>query len=376
MSRAARAATARQPAPGRLHAVVLAGGAGERFWPASRVAFPKPLLRVAGGGSLLAATLARARALAPAPAERVWLVCGGEHAAAMRRESRLPARRVIVEPARRNTAMAVAVAALAASAVDPDAVLAVFPADHRIADPRGLGVAVRRAARAATAEGVLVTLGVRPTRPDTGYGYIGIGAAANKAHPGLHRVRRFVEKPDAARARRFLASGDFLWNAGIFVWSARAILEEIAAHAPEIDAALRPLRRSLRAGRGLAPGALARAYRAAPALPVDVAVLERSRRVWCLPVTFPWSDVGTWQSLAEALGVNRHRSAVVEGEVVLCDAPGNLVWGQGRPIALLGVEGLAVVDAGDALLVARLDRSGDVRDVVRELRARGRHDLV
>jgi mannose-1-phosphate guanylyltransferase len=374
MSRAASAASSRRSAPGSLHVVVLAGGAGERFWPASRAAAPKPLLRVAGGESLLAATLGRARGLA-APGN-VWLVCGDEHAAAMRREARLPARRMIVEPARRNTAMAIADAALAASAEDPDAVLAVFPADHRIGDPRGFRAAVRRAARAAAAEGVLVTLGVHPTRPDTGYGYIGIGPEAKKTHPGLHRVRRFVEKPDAARARRYLKSGGFLWNAGIFVWSARAILEEIAAHAPALDAALAPLRRSLRDGRRLSAGALVRAYRAAPSLPIDVAVLERSRRVWCVPVSFPWSDVGTWQSLAEVLGANSEESAVVEGEVVLCDAPGNLVWGQGRTIALLGVEGLAVVDAGDALLVARLDRSGDVRRVVRELRARGRHDLV
>jgi mannose-1-phosphate guanylyltransferase len=374
MSRAASAANSRRSAPGSLHVIVLAGGAGERFWPASRVAAPKPLLRVAGGESLLAATLGRARGLAAAG--NVWLVCGDEHAAAMRREARLPLRRVIVEPARRNTAMAIAVAALAVSNEDPDAVLAVFPADHRIGNPRGFQAAVRRAARAAAAEGVLVTLGVHPTRPDTGYGYIGIGPEAKKTRAGLHRVRRFVEKPDAARARRYLKSGGFLWNAGIFVWSARAILEEIAAHAPALDAALAPLRRSLRDGRGLSAGALERAYRAAPSLPIDVAVLERSRRVWCVPVSFPWSDVGTWESLAEVLGANSVGSAVVEGEVVLCDAPGNLVWGQSRTIALLGVEGLAVVDAGDALLVARLDRSGDVRRVVRELRARGRHDLV
>jgi mannose-1-phosphate guanylyltransferase len=366
-----------RPAAGRLHVVVLAGGAGERFWPASRARTPKPLLRVAGGESLLAATVGRARRLAGDG--RVWLVCGAEHADAMRREARLPTTRVVVEPARRNTAMAVAVGALAVAAEDPAALLAVLPADHRIGDPRGFAAAVRRAARAAAAEGVLVTLGVRPTRPDTGYGYIGLGPGVGSPHFGLHRVRRFVEKPDRARARRYLRSGGFLWNAGIFVWTARAILEEIAAHAPEVEAALAPLRRELerpRGGRVPSAAALARAYRGAPSLPIDVAVLERSARVWCVPVAFPWSDVGTWQSLAEALGVNRTRTAVVEGEVVACDAPGNLVWGRGRPIALLGVEGLAVIDAGDALLVARLDRSGDVREIVRELRARGRHDLV
>jgi len=362
-----------RPRARNVHAVILAGGAGERFWPASRAAAPKPLLRVVGGASLLAATVARARAVAGR--DRVWLVCGAEHADAMRREARLPPARVVVEPARRNTAMASAVAALVVAARDPEAVLLVLPADHQIGDPAGFRAAAGRALRAASATGALVTLGVRPTRPDTGYGYIDLGTAVGKAHPGLHRVRRFVEKPDAARARRYLRSGRFLWNAGIFAWTARALLEEVAAHAPELDAALAPLRRD-GAARGPSPGALGRAYRTAPSLPVDVAILERSRRVWCLPVDFPWSDVGTWQSLAETLGVNPARSAVVEGEAVLCDAPGNLVWAHGRPIALLGVEGLAVIDAGDAVLVARLDRSGEVRRVVGELRARRRHELV
>ena len=360
-------------APRALHAVILAGGAGERFWPASRSARPKPLLRVVGGRSLLAATLARARRAA-GPG-RVWLVCGREHQAAMRRESRLPASRVLVEPRRRNTAMAIALAAARVAEEDPGAVLAVLPADHLIDDGRALAAALRRAARVAAAEGALVTLGVRPTRPHTGYGYIRLGRPLGPAHPGLHRVRRFVEKPDGRRARRFVRDGGYLWNAGIFVWTPRAILEEIEAHAPELAAAVAGLRRT-GSPRGSLAAALERAYRRAPSLSIDHAVLEHSRRVVCLPVSFDWSDVGTWQSLAEILGANEKRSAVVEGEVLLCDAPGNLVWAQGRPVALLGVQGLAVVDAGDALLVARLDRSEELRRIVTELRGRGLRDLV
>jgi mannose-1-phosphate guanylyltransferase len=361
-----------------LHAVILAGGAGERFWPASRVARPKPLLRLDGRRSLLGATLARARQAAGPGC--VWLVCGREHAAAMRREARLPASRVLVEPARRNTAMAVGLAAARIEALDPEAVLAVLPADHRIDDPAVLVAALRRAARAARASGALVTLGVRPTRADTGYGYIRIGKAVGSGQRGLHRVARFVEKPTAERARRFLRSGGYLWNAGIFVWTARAILEEIDAHAPELGAALAPLRRAAgrRSPRGsrFSPRALAAAYRRAPSFSIDYAVLERSRRVWCLPVACGWSDVGTWERLAEALGAGPGRSAVIGEDVVLCDAPGNLVWSADRPVALLGVEGLAVVDAGDALLVARLDRSDELRRVVKELRGRGHLDLL
>ncbi len=353
-----------------LHAVVLAGGAGERFWPASRARRPKPFLEVVGGQSLLAATLARARRLARE--DRIWIVCGREHAREMRAEAGLPRGRVLVEPRRRNTAMAVAWASLRIQAEDPDAVVAVLSADHHIPDVRAFAADMRRAARAAHRAGVLVTVGVEPTRPETGYGYIRLGDPVGVAHPGVHRVRRFVEKPQAAVARRYLRSGNHLWNAGIFIWKVQTILHEIAIHAPEIHAAVAPLREP--GSRG--PEAVARAYRRAPSLPIDTAVLERSRRVWCLPAGFAWSDLGTWQSLAEAVGVSPDVTQVIDGEAVLHDAPGNLVWGDGRPVALLGVEGLAVIDAGDALLVARLDRSSEMRELVSLLRGRRRTDLI
>ncbi|RIL01573.1 MAG: mannose-1-phosphate guanylyltransferase [Proteobacteria bacterium] len=355
-------------ADAHLHAVVMAGGAGERFWPRSRRARPKPLLRVAGGATLLDAALAHARRFAGA--DRVWLVCTQPCAAALRKASGLPRARVLVEPEGRNTAMAVAFAAAHVAARDPDAVTAFLPADHAIPDGAALQRALRKAARAAARAGALVTLGVAPTRPETGYGYIQVGRAAGPAYPGLHRVRRFVEKPALAVARRLLRSGGHLWNAGIFVWRADAILEEIERCEPALARALAAYRdRPTRAS-------LARAYRGAPSLPIDVAVLERSRRVWTLPVDFPWSDVGSWASLAAELGVDARHSRVVDGAALLLDAPGNLVWPDRRFVALLGVEGLAVIDAGDALLVARLDRSADVRRVVAALRERKRADLL
>jgi mannose-1-phosphate guanylyltransferase len=360
----------------RIHAVLLAGGAGERFWPASRERRPKFLLPLGagegppGGRTLLAATLARARRVAAPGA--TWVVCGGEHAGAVRSATRLPARRVLVEPVRRNTAMAVGLAAACIAREEPDAVLAVLPADHRIPDQRAFAAAIRRAAAAALGAGVLVTLGVRPTRPETGYGWLRVGPPAGPAWPGLHRVRRFVEKPDAARARRFLRAGGYLWNAGIFVFTARALLREVEACAPELARALAPLR----AARGpSAARLLARCYRGAPSLPIDVAVMERSRRVWTLPVEFRWSDVGTWSSLADELGVAPGATRVVAGELLFDERGGNLVWGR-RGVALLGVEGVALIDAGDVLLVTKLDRSPDVRRIVAALKARGRADVV
>ncbi len=350
----------------RFHAVILAGGAGERFWPASRQKHPKPFLEVADGKTLLDATVDRAHRFASK--ECVWVVCGADHAKGVRRATGLPTQRVLVEPTRRNTAMAVAWAAQRIAADDPGAVLAILPADHRIPDAKAFADAMRRAARAAREGEALLTLGVKPTRPDTGYGYIQVGKPAGRSWPGVRRVSRFVEKPDAARARRYLRAGGYLWNAGIFVFRADILLEELARHAPEISRSL---------PRGKSAAAVARAYEKAPSEPIDTAVMERSEKVWTLPVTFHWSDVGTWLSLAEELGVSDGKSRVIGGELLFDDTGGNLVWGgPRRGIALLGVEGLAVIDTGDVLLVTKLDRSADVREIVALLKKRGRSDVT
>lgn len=357
----------------RIHTVIIAGGAGTRFWPLSREAHPKPLLRAGGRQTLLEETVARARRLS-AP-DDIWLVCGREHARVMRAASGIPRRRTIEEPRMRNTAAAIGHAALRLQAVDPDAVMVVLSADHRIPDGKAFATSLRRAAKAAADTGSLVTIGVAPTRPEPGYGYIRLGPAVGRKHAGLHRVGRFVEKPDVARARRFLKKGGYFWNAGIFAWTAASILEELSVCAPEVFRALAPIAKALRERRGR-EAAVARSYRRLPSAPIDKAVLERSGRVWCLPVRFHWSDVGTWQSLAQELGVGPSVTKVIDGEALLCDAWGNLVRGADRPIVLMGVEGLAVIDSGDAILVADLERSGEVRQVVDQLRRRGRRDLL
>jgi len=354
-----------------LHAVILAGGAGERFWPASRQAFPKPFLKAIGGKSLLAATLTRARSFADP--ERIWVVAGDSHAKAVRRETALPPRRILLEPLRRNTAMAIAYAAARIRSEDPDAVMVVLAADHVIPDRSAFRAAIRKAARAALASDVLVTLGVAPKRPDVGLGYIQRGAAAGPQAPGLYRVRRFVEKPSEKTAQRYLRSGEYFWNAGIFAWSVRAILDELEVHVPDLHRALRPL---LESRRRPSAAQLRRIYQRAPEISIDVGVLERSRRVWTLPVHFHWSDVGTWASLAEELGVKPGRSRSLAGPLLECDAGGNLVWSEHRAVALLGVEGLAVIDTPDALLVARLEQSSDVRKLVTQLKASGRGKIT
>ena len=363
-----------------LHAVILAGGAGERFWPASRAHHPKPLLKVVGGQSLLEATLERAREFADP--DRVWIVCGHEHASIIRKSSGLGANRVLIEPSRRNTAMAAAWIAERIAAEDPEGILVVLPADHHVPDRKAFARAIRKAAAAAHEAKVLVTLGVKPTRPDTGYGYIQVGRRAGKGFAGLHHVAKFVEKPKPATARRYVKGRKHLWNAGVFVWSARTFLEEVEACAPKLHKALAPIRGH---AKGRNHAAVTAAYKAAPSLPVDVAILEKSDRVWTLPVKFSWSDVGTWESLANELGVgepqgksskSRTKNRVIAGKLLALDADSNLVWGGGKPIALLGVENLAVVDTGDVILITKLDRSGDVKRIVAALKAGGRSDLV
>ena len=262
--------------------------------------------------------------------------------------------------------MAVGWAALRLLARDPEAVMAVLPADHLVPDGRAFAGALHRATAAAAGGDVLVTLGVRPTHPETGYGYIRAGAAVGPDYPGLRHVRRFVEKPPLPQARRWVRSGNYLWNSGVFVWRARTILEEIERAAPDVHRALAPLR-SPRRG---APSrqALDAAYQRGPARSIDRAVLEKSRRVWVAPVDFAWSDVGNWAALASALGVGGERSLAVGGEVVLSDTRGTLAWGGKRPLLLLGVENLAVIDSDDGLLVAHLDRCPDLKPALAELR--------
>jgi mannose-1-phosphate guanylyltransferase len=354
-----------------VHAVVMAGGAGTRFWPLSREAHPKPLLSVGGGRTLLGDTMVRARRVATG--DRVWLVCGASHAKEMKKAAGLPARRVLVEPTMRNTAAAIALAAHRIVREDPEGVMAVLSADHRIPDGAKFNSALRKAAIAASEGNVLMTIGVKPTRPETGYGYLRLGKPVGRAHPGIHEVSRFVEKPDRAKARRYLKNDAYLWNAGIFVWRAATLLEELMTWAPEIAKPLAPLGKAT--ARNLSK-AIEQAYRRTPAVPIDVAVMERSQKVWCLPANFHWSDVGTWKSLAEETGVSQNVTRVIQGDAWVCDSQGNLVAAGDRPVVLLGVSNLVVVDAGDAILVADLDRSADVKDVVAMLRRKGRKDLL
>ena len=352
-----------------LWAVIMAGGSGTRFWPASRTARPKQLLPLAEANrSLLASTVARLHPLVPA--ERVVVVTAAKLAEATRRElPDVPAANVLAEPAPRNTAPCIGWASRVIGARDPDAVVAVLPSDHHVADAAGFRAAVDKAATAARQRSI-VTIGIKPTRPDTGYGYIEFGA---KIDADASEVVRFVEKPDLARAKEFVAAGRFLWNGGMFFFRPREMDDAIRSHmsalADDLD----------RMCTGRAQD-VEEIFPRLESKSIDYGVIEpTSKTAGKLAVVagdFGWSDVGSWESAWELAQKDGEGNATSEG-AVLVDAHGNLARTRaGKVVALVGVDDLVVVDTDDALLVMPRARAQDVREVVERLKSSGKTDKI
>jgi mannose-1-phosphate guanylyltransferase len=351
-----------------VHAVVLAGGSGTRFWPASRRHRPKQLLALAGRDdeSLLAATVRRLEPLVPP--EDVWIATSTALLEATANAlPKVPRAHLLAEPVARNTAAPIGWAASVIGRAAPDAVLVVLPADHFIADERAFRAVIERAVRAAE-QGWIATIGLAPTRPETGYGYIELGAAIE---PGVHAVERFVEKPDRARAERFLAGGRHLWNAGMFVFQAQMMRAAIAQHLPALDAGLRRLEAD--------PGALGEVFQSLPGVSIDRGVMEKAERIAVVPGSFGWNDVGSWEVAWELAKHDVDGNCLPEGTVTV-DATNNLVrdlsTGKGRRFALLGVHDLVLVETDDAVLVMPRSKAQDVRSVVDELVERGETDKI
>jgi mannose-1-phosphate guanylyltransferase len=348
-----------------VFAVVMAGGSGTRFWPLSRRALPKQLLALGGDTheSLIRATVRR---IAPiVPPERVLVVTAASLAARVRQElPEVPAQNVLAEPAARNTAPCVGWAAQVAKARDPEAVLAVLAADHYVKDEDAYRTAVRRALAVAE-DGTLVTIGITPTRAETGYGYLELG---EELSPGVRRVARFVEKPDVARASAMVADGKHLWNSGTFFFRADAVLAEIAAHLPALADGL--------AAIALEPARLGEIFGALPRVSLDVGVMEKAARIAVLPGDFGWSDVGSFATAWELSAKDTTQNAVPP-DAVIVDSKRCLVrTTPGKIVALIGVEDLVVIDTDDALLVVPRDRAQDVRAVVDALTARGSEEKL
>ena len=351
-----------------MQALILAGGSGTRFWPASRRRRPKQLLPLLGDRTLLRLTLDRL--LPVVPATDVWVCTARELGEQVRRElPEVPIEQILLEPVGRNTAPAIAWSLASMPAPRRRDVVVSLHSDHWIEDEDSFRATLRAAVAAAAARDTVIALGVRPRWAETGYGYLEIDGevAAGSTAGDLHRVLRFVEKPDASTAASFVAGGRHLWNAGIFVFPGTTLLEHLRRLEPAIADGVEAAASD--------PERLDVLYPELEAMPIDTAVMERLEHLDTAVLDCGWSDLGSWEALAEILAAGQEGNQS-RGRTVAVDARDNLLWSEDGLVAVLGVEGLAVVQSGNAVLVVPKERSQEVRRIVEELRRRGLDDLL
>lgn len=344
---------------GSITPVILSGGSGTRLWPLSRDERPKQFIALTDPRTMLQLTLSRTDGIEGATAPMI--IANSAHAdlVTSQHDGEMT---LVLEPCARNTAPAIALGALAMA--DPDGLMLVMPSDHVIADLHAFQAAVARA-RPLAADGWLVTFGIEPDAPETGYGYIALGDALTD---GVHSVARFVEKPDEDRARAMLEQGGHVWNAGIFLFSASAYLSALAEHQPDMLASARAaLDYAAHIGSAIIPSA--EAFGACPSDSVDYAVMERAERVACVPVSMGWSDVGSWDAL-HALTDKDDAGNALRGAAHAIDSRGNLVFSDGPAVTLVGVENLLVIATGDEILILPKGASQDARKAAAAAKAR------
>jgi len=354
-----------------LYGLILAGGRGTRFWPKSRRATAKQVLRLFGDRSLIQQTVNRLRPVLPP--ERIWILTNGHlRDEIVHQLPEVPKRQILAEPAQRNTAPAIGLAAQILHGLDPESIMGVFPADHVIGKPRQY-VSLLKAALKAARAGKIVVLGIQPRWPETGYGYIefpkGVQPGGSESLP----VKRFREKPDAATAARFLKAGNFYWNAGMFFWKTSVLLDALRQHLPKTASLLASLPPF---GSRKFSKSLGEAFPKTENISIDYAVLERAANVVGLPAgDIAWNDVGSWNAVYELHARDRAGNAL-RTHTMIEDSTGNYVDAEKKLVALLGVNDLIVVDTPDALLIADRGRAQQVGELVKLLEEAGHHHLL
>jgi mannose-1-phosphate guanylyltransferase len=370
--------------------VILAGGSGTRFWPRSRKARAKQVLALDGQRTMIQQTVDRLSPVA-SPAD-VWVITNDLLDDLIAEQlPEVPREHVLSEPAARNTAPACALAAFLLEKSEPETVIGIFPSDHVVKNVARFAEVVRAGIAVAASGEKIVVLGVPPTRAETGYGYIELGAEVEASQGvAVRRVKRFTEKPNAELAEQFVASGNYAWNAGIFLWSARTLSKAIREHRPAMAPLLERIAAAYRTSKSEFDRVFAELYPQCENISIDYAVLEpRSAKgeagsgIYCLPGDFEWNDLGCWSALHEhAAGCPPEKVSITnvfDGDDPLCisiDSTGNYVHAPGKVIALVGVSNLVVVQTKDALLITTRERSQDVGKVVAELKNAGRDDLI
>jgi mannose-1-phosphate guanylyltransferase len=358
-----------------VHVLVLAGGAGTRFWPASRAAMPKQLLPLSGTAPMIAETLRRVRPLLRS-ADHAWIATGTSLVSATREVvPEVSPQRYLVEPAARNTAPCIAWAAASVARIDPDAVVVVLPSDQHVADEEEFLLVVERAVLSAR-KGLITTIGIKPTRPETGFGYVEVGEADGTAHRGI----RFVEKPDRVTAEKLVESGRFLWNAGMFVFRAKDMVDAVRTHLPQVGDAIAKF--DAAAAKGEESAVVAEIFPSLPGVSIDVGVMEKVASFAVVPGDFGWSDVGSWESAWELASKDDIGNHGPEGTVFAAAQRNHVVdlrtdaTEKKRVVALVGVDDLCVIETDDATLIVPRERAQDVRLAVEALKQAGRTERL
>jgi mannose-1-phosphate guanylyltransferase len=352
----------------RLVALIMAGGGGTRFWPRSRKSRPKQFLRFSGDDTLLGATVKRLRGLVPP--ERTLLIVGADQAKLAREHSGLPEASIIGEPEKRDTAACIGVGALIAGKMRPDAVLIVLSADHLIQPDDAFRESMKRAAELAVEHGAIVTVGLRPNRPATGFGYIEFGKRVDEAQPAAFSVTTFHEKPDVETAGMFIRAGSFLWNSGIFVFTVPVILDAIKQHLPELHEGLMKIRDPRN------PAELARVYPTLVKTSIDYGVLEHAKNQIVVEALFQWDDVGTFDAISRYIPADAQGNAS-RGDCIAIDARNNLVDNDVKGVVVIsGVNDLLVVRTDDVVLIVPRKQSEKIKELVDKLEKGGRADVL
>lgn len=354
----------------KIYAVIMAGGVGTRFWPRSRTKTPKQLLKISSDKTMIEETIERLDGIVDK--QDVFIITNIEQAESVKKIlPDLPAKNVVAEPFGKNTAACIGLASVIISDMDPEAVIITLPADHLIKDAEKFRQTIKNAAEFAYKSKGLVTIGIVPTRPETGYGYI--QREEKETKKGMYKVKTFAEKPNISTARRFVTAGDFLWNSGMFIWRTDVILSEIEHFMPDLHFGLEQLKESVR--KPEFNETVREVYKQLKSISIDYGIMEKSQNVFVTMGEFPWSDVGSWEAVYE-LEEKDETGIAKTGDVYVEKSYDSYIYSPQKFTAVIGADNLIIIDTEDALLVCRRDNAQDVKHIVDYLKMNNKKELL